>query len=193
VTLFGWGKKPPLTPAQQLQSGRWRCAKCSEEHGWPVDLAAHAPDPWRGDGEYKHNGALRYDGDFLSEDFCVLDGKYFMVRAVLRIPVKDVADDFGFGCWSTLSRENFDIYVHGFDNGEYPDWGPWSGWLCNQLADYVGDDPLAVWVEPRPERKRPLLWVMDDDHPLAIAQEKGITAERVLELFAYYCSNPETC
>jgi len=129
--VFGWGKKPPLTAAEQLRNARWRCASCDEEHSWPFDLAAHAPDPWHGPQDYETNGALRLDGDFLSEDFCVLDGKYFMVRAVLTIPVQGVEGVFGFGCWSTLSRENFDKYVEGFDNGDYPDWGPWSGWLCN--------------------------------------------------------------
>jgi hypothetical protein len=130
------------------------------------------------------------DGDFLSEDFCVLDGKYFMVRAVLNIPVQGMDDPFGFGCWSTLSRGNFNKYIEGFDSGEYPDWGPWSGWLCNQLADYIDTDPLAIWVQPRPDRQRPLLWVMDDDHPLAIAQDDGISADRMLEIFNFYGHGP---
>jgi len=189
--VFGWGKKPALTPAQQLQSGRWRCTSCDDEHNWPLDLAANAPDPWRGDIAYQPNAALRFDDDFLSEDFCVLDGKHFMVRAVLTIPVQGLRDDFGFGCWSSLSRENFDKYVDGFDTGVYSDEGPWSGWLCNQLADFVGTDPIAMWVEPRPDRQRPLLWAMDKDHPLAIAQKEGITPERLLEIFKLYGHAPE--
>lgn len=131
------------------------------------------------------------DGDFLSEDLCVIDGKNFLVRAVLIIPVQELEEDFGFGCWSTLSRENFERYVADFDTGSDPDAEPWSGWLCNQLADYVETDPVAVWVKPRPDRQRPLLWVMDDDHPLAIAQDEGISAERVLEVFEYYGHAPQ--
>ena len=190
MTIFGWGKKPTLNAVEQLQSGHWRCDRCDVEHVWPFDLAAHAPDPWRGDDAYQHNGALRYDGDFLSEDFCVLDGKYFMVRAVLQIPVRGVSGGFGFGCWSTLSRENFDKYIECFDSGGYSAGELWSGWLCNQLADFVGPEPLAVWVQPRPDRQRPFVWVMDDAHPLALAQEEGITADRVLELFAFYRHGP---
>jgi hypothetical protein len=127
------------------------------------------------------------DGNFLSEDFCVLGGEHFMVRCVLTIPVIGVQADFGFGCWSTLSRANFDKYVDGFDSGEYADMGPWTGWLMNRLENFTPcPDPLAVWVQPRPERQRPLLWVQDDDHPLAIAQENGISAERMLEVFRFY-------
>lgn len=131
------------------------------------------------------------EGDFLSQDFCVLDGKYFMVRAVLLIPVIGLKDQFGFGCWSTLSRDNFRKYVDGFDSGEYADMGPWGGWLTNRVENFVeGPDPLALWVQPQPDRKRPLLWVRDDDHPLAIAQEQGITPERMLEVFAHYGHAP---
>ena len=183
--MFGWGKRAPPDAAGQLRSGRWQCKTCGTEHRWPFDLAAHAPEPWTGPPEYEPNSALRMDDDFLSEDFCILGGKYFMIRGVLPIPVHGM-EDFGFGCWSTLSRANFDKYIAGFDSGDYPDRGPWSGWLCNRLADYVGPDPLALRVEPRPDRQRPLLWVQDDDHPLAIAQEEGITPDQVMELFRFY-------
>lgn len=132
------------------------------------------------------------DGDFLSEDFCVLDGKYFMVRAVLPIPVNGIDGDFGFGCWSTLSRENFDKYVDGFDTGDYVDMGPWSGWLMNELATLVEEpNPLALWVEPRANRQRPLLWIQNQEHPLAIAQDQGITPDRMLEIFRAYGHGPE--
>lgn len=113
-----------------------------------------------------------------------------MVRAVMTIPVQGLEEHFGFGCWSTLSRENFDEYVRGFDRGDHSDEILWSGWLCNQLADYMDADPLAVWVQPRPDRQRPLIWVMNDDHPLAIAQEEGISSKRMLEIFAFYGHAP---
>lgn len=190
--MFGLGRKPPKTAIEQLRLGKWRCKTCATEHGWPFDLAARTPDPWPHGEEYEENTALRLDGDFLSEDFCVLGGKYFMVRAVLPIPVNGVDDDFGFGCWSTLSRTNFDKYVDGFDVGEYADMSPWSGWLMNQLGTFVeGTDPIALWVQPRADRQRPLLWVQDDQHPLAIAQDQGITPARVLEIFRFYGHAPD--
>jgi len=134
----------------------------------------------------EENGALRLEGDFLSEDFCVMDGKYFFVRGVLEIPVHGLSDSFGFGCWSTLSRQNFDKYIGGFDDGAYPDMGPWGGWLCNQLDDYIGTDPETLWVYPQLNRQRPRLRIQNATHPLAIDQANGITAERVLAIFARY-------
>jgi hypothetical protein len=131
------------------------------------------------------------DGDFLSEDFCVLGGKHFMIRAVLTIPVEGMEDHFGFGCWSTLSRKNFEKYVDGFDYGNPQQEELWSGWLCNSFSDFTGTDPLGVWVQTRDERQRPLIWVADDDHPLAIAQDQGISAERMLKILEYYGHGPQ--
>jgi hypothetical protein len=189
--VFGFGRKAPATPEEQLRRGSWTCGKCSVEHGWPFDLAASVPDPWPRGEEYEHNGALRMDGDFLSEDFCVLDGQYFMIRCVLTIPVVGLPDNFGFGCWSTLSRENFEKYIDDFDRGSDAETELWGGWLCNRLETFnQGDDPLAVWVQRRPNRQRPLLWVQDDDHPLAIAQEEGVSAQRILDIFRFYGHGP---
>jgi hypothetical protein len=155
-----------------------------------MDLAAFAPDPWRGREEREPNSEVRFDGDFLSEDFCVMDGRYFFVRAVLEIPVQGLAEKFGFGCWSTLSRENFEKYLNAFDTGTHEDWGPWTGWLSNRLADYIGTRPEAVWVYPQPDRQRPTLCIMDSEHPLAIAQEEGLSPERMLEILAHYGHAP---
>jgi hypothetical protein len=75
----------------------------------------------------------RMDGDFLSEDFCIIGGDSFFVRGVLEIPVHGLAEKFGFGSWSSLSRPNFDLYVERFDDGDYAGLGPWSGWFSNRL------------------------------------------------------------
>ena len=188
--MFGFGKKP-RSAEEQLQAGKWKCGKCDAEHGWPFDLAARAPDPWPHGEDYEPNSALRMEGDFLSEDFCVLEGKYFMIRCVLQIPVIGVDEQFGFGCWSTLSCENFDKYIDGFDNGEYDDTEMWFGWLCNRLENLTpGTEPPAVWVQRRPDRQRPLLWAQDDNFPLAIAQDEGISATRMLEIFRFYGHAP---
>lgn len=134
------------------------------------------------------------EGDFLSEDFCVLEGRDFLVRAVLAIPVIGLQGDFGFGCWTSLSRANFAKYVDGFDTGEHGgehgEEGPWSGWLCNRLTGFI-EQPTAVWVEPRLGGQRPLLWIQQDGHPLAVAQKHGVTAARMLELLAAYGHAPD--
>ena len=154
-------------------------------------MAAFAPDPWFGGEQQEPNAAVRLSGNFLSEDFCVMEGRHFFVRAVLDIPVHGFAEKFGFGCWSTLSRDNFEKYLDGFDDGGYADLGPWSGWLCNRLADYVADQPEAVWVHPQLDRQRPTLRIMNREHRLAIDQDEGISPERLLAILAAYGHAPD--
>jgi hypothetical protein len=125
-------------------------------------------------------------GDFLSEDFCVIGGTNFFFRGVLLIPVQGLEQPFGFGVWSTLSRRNFDTYVGGFDDGGYSEWGPWTSWFSTALPDFGDTIEQPAWVEFRPDRQRPLVWLNDDHHPLSVAQRDGITPERVLEIYAGY-------
>lgn len=188
--FLGGGRKP--TALALLTSARWQCCGCDVWHKGMFALAPRAPDPWSKPVEYAPNQALRLDGDFLSEDFCVLDGTDFLVRACLEIPVHGLDKSFSFGCWSTLSRSNFEKYVADFGADADFDAGPWTGYLCNHLETYVGADPLPVWVVPQANGQRPLLYVADDAHPLAIAQDEGISPERVLEIYAYYGHHPGT-
>lgn len=150
------------------------------------DLVAFAPDFWEGPEDYEPNSSLRMEGDFLSEDFCVLRGEHYFVRCVFDIPVHGMEEKFGFGLWSTLSRWNFDLYVDGFDDGRYEDLGPWTGWFSNRIATFEDTLNQACWVHPQLDRQRPVISLEDDDHPLAIAQREGISAERVLEIYAKY-------
>ena len=148
------------------------------------DLACNAPDYWEGDKRRQPNSALRLDGDFLSEDFCILGGEHFFVRCVLEIPVHGLADKFGYGVWSTLSRANFEIYSAGFDAGATTNSGPWWGWFSNRLAGWSDTLNIGCWVHPQPDRQRPVISLDASDHELAIAQSEGVDAERILQIYA---------
>lgn len=174
------------TAIEKLRSQSWRCVTCGGEHEGMFDLSVRWPSAWEGPDDYEPNGALRTEGDFLSEDFCVLGGEHFFVRCRFTIPVRGLDEPFGFGIWSTLSRANFDIYVDAFDDGDYADFGPWTGYFSNAL-DCFGDTlNQPNWVQPRLERQRPTITLVDESHPLAVAQRDGISAERVLEIYAAY-------
>lgn len=150
------------------------------------DLAAFAPDFWSGPEEYSDNADIRYDGDFLSEDFCIVEGRYFFVRCVFHIPIHGLTEKFGFGVWSSLSRLNFDIYIDGFDSGAYGSLGPWTGWFANELKPFGGTLNQACWVHPQLDRQRPVITLSDEQHELAHAQREGISLERLVELYEAY-------
>ena len=180
-----------LNAVDILNGAEWTCRSCDQPHRGMFDLACDSPDPWSGSLEYEPNSALDLNRDFLSEDFCVLGGEHFLVRCVLEIPVHGLEQKFGFGCWGSLKRENFEVYVDHFDPGTCPDTGPWWSWLCNRLKPISSDQPVGCWMFPQLGRQRPVLRVDDDTHSLALAQSNGLTADNLLAIYAHYGHWPQ--
>jgi len=197
--LFGRNKEPsaatlPDEDALALRSlqNDWQCSCCGEWHRGIMHLAADHPDPWPHISGHEPNSALRTAGDFLSDDFCVIDGEHFMIRCVLEISIVGLDEPWTWSCWSSLSPENFDKFIAGFDSGDYEDEGPWFGWLCNTLPPLrVGPEALAVEVWPQNGRRRPLLVVEDQDHPLAVAQ-RGLSVTGLVEVLRASGHGPTT-
>jgi hypothetical protein len=172
---------------RRLWERPWRCSACEGEHQGIFDLVCGKPDHWPGSEEKAPNSALDLTGNFLSEDFCVLAGEHFFVRAVLELPiVGGQGKRFGFGVWSTLSRENFERYVETFDGGEQDSMGPWFGWFSNRLKGYPETLNLKCQVHPVSGRQRPRIELEATEHPLAIEQQHQITFDRLLELYALH-------
>jgi len=170
----------------RLNKREWICPSCGEPHQGLFDLAARHPVQWPHGEEYEPNAALRMDGDFLSEDFCVLRGEHFFVRSLLLLPIIGAEKPFGFGVWGTLSRVNFELYVDTFDGGVQGHLGPWFSWFSNELRSHPDTVNLKAQMHPRNGRQRPYLQIMTEDHPLAREQRDGITFDRVLDLYALY-------
>ena len=130
------------------------------------------------------------DGDFLSEDFCVIDGENFIVRAVLKFYVEGLNDEFGFGVWSSLSRDNFEKYLETFDDG-IDEAGPeWSSWFCSNLSYFGKTVGEKAWVIPQPKRQRPLIYLMNEDSVIGRSHKRGLVASTLLEIFEYYGHSP---
>lgn len=173
-----------------LEGAKWKCSNCDQPHEGMFDLASKAPDPWPYAREFEPNSAVRLSGDFLSEDFCVLGGEHFFVRSVLEIPIHGLRDKFAYGCWGSLKKENFETYLEVFDGGSVPASSPWWSWLCNSARPYANDESVGCWMFPQLHRQRPVLKVDNGDHPLAIAQEDGISPEELLEIYQTYGHGP---
>ena len=116
--------------------------------------------------------------DILTEDFsCVLDGEDFFVRCVLSCQIVGVPEKrFGFGIWSSLSKDNFDLYVRTFNKGKQDSLGPWFGWFSNRLLGYPETLSLKCHVHPRDGRVRPWIELEPTEHPLAIEPDQGSTS-----------------
>jgi len=130
------------------------------------------------------------NGNFLSEDFCIIEGENFIVRAVLQFYVEGLDKEFGFGVWSSLSEENFNAYLENFDTG-LDEAGPeWSSWFCSDLTYFGKTVGEKAWVIPQPNRQRPMIQFMDKTSVLDRAHHVGLAASALIEIFEYYGHSP---
>jgi hypothetical protein len=87
-------------------------------------------------------------------------------------------------CGQRCPGRNFHIYLDAFDAGGRDDLGPWFGWFFNRLPGYPDSLNLKCQLYPQANRQRPRIELEPTDHPLAVEQLKGITFDRLLEIYA---------
>jgi hypothetical protein len=78
----------------------------------------------------------------------------------------------------------------GRPRGDHEGAGPRPGRYSTRIDFFRGTLNQAWRVESREDCLRPLVRLADERHPLAVAQRDGITAERVLEIYACYGHEP---
>jgi hypothetical protein len=158
---------------------RFKCTCCGEWHEgmpgysseWPLYYCS-VPN------------AERASRCVLNIDTCVVDQKFFFVRGCLEIPVRDEPDPFIWGVWVSLSKSSFDQFMECFDTAKRSHIGPYLGWLSAELPLYPSTENLKVRVHLRDDRVRPYFELEPTEHPLAVEQRRGITAECVAEIYS---------
>jgi hypothetical protein len=64
--------------------------------------------------------------------------------------------------------------------------GPFFGWLSAEVPFYPSTENLKTRVHLRDSGIRPFIELEPTNHPLAVEQRAGITADRVAEIYAHY-------
>jgi len=117
----------------------------------------------------------------LSSDQCVLDDKHFFIIGNLDVPIEGTADFLRWTVWTTLSEANFkrasDLWTKPGRQSE----PPYFGWLSNLIPGYDSIN-IKTYVQTQPVGTRPRIQVIEEGHPLAIDQAKGISPARADEL-----------
>lgn len=106
-----------------------------------------------------------------------------LLKGLVEIPVLGSDDVFSWGVWVSLSRENLARMVDLWATPGRESEEPYFGWLTTELAVYSSSTVnLKTRVHTRPVGERPLVELEPTDHPLAVEQRMGITADRVREI-----------
>ena len=148
----------------------YTCTSCGEHHDeLPFAYGAPAPAFWQDNA-----------GDVLEPERCVIDGQHYFLRGRLVLPVLDAGEDFEWGVWVSVSKDNFFRAEELWDRPERVDEPPYFGWLATELPGYEpGTLNLKTNLHTRPPGERPLVEVEPTGHPLAVEQRDGITLIRV--------------
>jgi hypothetical protein len=167
ITVIGmFGRFKSLSKFSNL---RYKCATCDKVHKGLPDLGFDAPIYWHGERESEDS--------VLNTDLCVLEGRDFFLRALLEIPIRESRERLGWGVWSSVSRENFNLYVSSKQSS-----GPFFGWFSNSPPGYEETLNLKCSLQQQKSGLRPLIDLEPTEHQLSIDQREGITVERALAL-----------
>ena len=159
----------------------YRCHACQQEHDDPpMSFHAEAPESYARVPEAEREA--RCD---LATDQCVIDDEHCFVRGLIEIPVIGLEEPLVWGVWVSLSLRNFGR-AHELWNTEGREAEPpCFGWLNTELAPlYPSTLSLATNVHTRPVGVRPLVEVQASDHPLAVEQQRGISRDRLHEIWS---------
>jgi hypothetical protein len=118
----------------------------------------------------------------LSSDQCVVDGEHFFILGNLDIPILGRDDAFRWSLWSSLSKTNFERASELWETVGRETEPPYFGWLSTALPGYPDTLSLKLRVRTQPVGVRPLIDVLEQDHPLYPDQSEGISWKRACEL-----------
>jgi hypothetical protein len=152
--------------------------------GGAFDLDIDRPAAWTG-GE-PVSGDDDFDPDnFLSSDLCIIGGARYFIRAVVELPILGGGGkSLGYACWAEVSRAGFGQYFPTMENPEAGVGVQIAATLANRLAGHDAAFGQSCGVRLRGGGQRPLLTLTDPAQPLAREQTRGITLDRMLDLYA---------
>ena len=181
--------KPTVT-LDELAGLRWKCGSCDEWHSGPMlDVGYDAPRYWS--KEYDHgyrwsvlpSGALEKTcKTFLDSDYCAIDDEYFFVRGIIELPILGTAEDFRWGVWGSLSRDNFEALIRADAKNEHPEKREMFSWLSTWASGYPDTKGLKMTAVVRELGMRPVFHLERSNHPLVKEFYEGIAPERVKEI-----------
>lgn len=164
----------------------FRCHRCGETHDGIPSFGWDYPVHYLAIPEKDRSRRC-----LLTPDSCVIDTHAFYVSGSLEVPVLGYEESLSWRVWVSLSRPEFDRFsrLHGARDGSRS--ASFSGWLAAHIWIYDDTLNLKATVHLRDRGLRPRVELEPTAHPLAVEQRRGITLDRVAEIYAQMTHPPE--
>lgn len=124
----------------------------------------------------------RIDRGKITSDFCQLDKRYF-VRSLIPIPVLERSQNYRWGVWVELSKEDFTTAYDTWDDEDVSQIPGLKGNLANILSEYKNLTAVKGELELKSD-SRPLCFASEKSK-LFSDQNNGITADDTISYYHY--------
>jgi hypothetical protein len=118
----------------------------------------------------------------LKESLCVIDKEHFFHRGRLTIPIIDHSDNLVFNVWTSISADNFAIRMDLWNDTNRINQEPYFGWLQTIVPTYGDTLNLKAIAIEQEAGKIPEIKMIEENHPLTLDQENGISYKKTLEI-----------
>ncbi len=155
----------------------YKCSCCGQEYdSVPLCFGGDFPDYYFSVPPEERNERIE-----LQPSLCVVDKTHFFHRGRLTIPIIDHTENLIFNVWTSISEDNFGIRMDFWEDPKRVYQEPYFGWLQTIVPTY-GDTLNTKTIAIEQEVGLiPNIQVIEENHPLKIDQDNGITYKEALK------------
>ncbi|MEP7210335.1 MAG: DUF2199 domain-containing protein [Alphaproteobacteria bacterium] len=163
---------------------------CGEHHVGLIALSMLRPAGFPEAIAPDSNSQLHTVGNFISQDYCVWEGKYFAIRMSLPMAIQGIpAPALLLSVWGSVDESTFKAYIAAMNAGTLNPQAQAQARLVNRIAGFSDTFGLlgAAFQQPN---EPPLLLMLTgadgkpSDHKLIFEQRNGITLDRLFDIYA---------
>lgn len=185
--LFRRQKSATVVPeaelARRLTDPDYACACCGTVLGAAKSVRPDAPFSWKNPPEPAEDYVFDAGGtELFTKNYARRDGDNFL-RAYLPIPVKGTEGTVFLGIWCSLKAGNHARFRAAQVRGDANKLGELRSWLYTQLPRLTGPLLTEGVVVPYSDGRTPLYWITTPKHPFYAAQQDGLSAPEILEIY----------
>ncbi|OAN84523.1 hypothetical protein A8B78_06600 [Jannaschia sp. EhC01] len=159
------------------------CTCCGTDVVVAKAVRPEAPFSWKNPPEPADDAAFEAGGmELFTENYARRDGNN-LLRAYLPIPVQGTEGTVFLGVWCSLKAGLHARFRSAQVRGDADKLGEMPSWLYTQLPRLTGPLLTEGVVIPYSEGRTPLYWITTPKHPFYAAQQEGLTATQILEIY----------
>ena len=167
-----------LIPIVQDNKTIYKCSCCNTVYeNMPLCFGAEVPSFYN-----SIPAAERKKRVELEKSLCVIDQKHFFHRGSLIIPIIDNEDDLIFDVWTSISQDNFCKRMDLWNDPDRIKEEPYFGWLNTHILTYGNTLNIKCIAIEQELGCIPDIVVTEENHPLTIDQQNGITMDKALDI-----------